>query len=112
MSSEEQCVFRHPNVLLVSHVHNVLASAGIAADLRNMTLAGGAGELPLDQCEAEVWVESRHREWAAALVREALDGPTITPPAWVCPQCGERLDGVFDTCWQCGFVRQDDPARR
>ena len=37
-------VFAHPNALLVSHVHNVLESAGVPTELRNLTLGGGAGE--------------------------------------------------------------------
>ena len=23
-------------------------------------------------------------------------------PDWVCPKCGEKIDGVFDACWKCG----------
>lgn len=36
-------VFAHANALLVSHVRNVLAAAGIPVSLRNMVLGGGAG---------------------------------------------------------------------
>ena len=101
MSARQVCVFRHPNVLLVSHVRNVIESAGLSATLRNMTL----GELPPDQCEAEVWVAVETEAQAGHLVREALDGPAVIAPAWRCPGCGERLDGVFDRCWQCGRAR-------
>ncbi|WP_110631925.1 putative signal transducing protein [Salinicola salarius] len=111
MSAKRICVFRHPNVLLVSHVRNVIESAGISATLRNMTLAGGAGELPPDQCEAEVWVAAAAEAQASRLVREALDGPVVVAPPWHCLGCGERLEGVFDRCWQCGRARPaDDPA--
>ncbi|WP_110667028.1 DUF2007 domain-containing protein [Salinicola halophilus] len=103
--ADKTCVFRHPNTMLVSHVRNVLDSAGIEATLRNMTLAGGAGELPLDQCEAEVWVASTAAARAEPLVREALDGPATRTPGWRCFHCGEWLEGVFDTCWQCGASR-------
>ena len=24
---------------------------------------------------------------------------------WVCVQCGERLEGQFTACWQCGALR-------
>lgn len=107
MSNEEVCIFRHPNVLLAGHVRNVIDSAGITASLRNMTLAGGAGELPLDQCEAEVWVALEARAAAERWVREALDGPATTVPGWRCPGCGEWLEGAFDCCWQCGRARRD-----
>jgi len=108
MSAGQVCVFRHPNVLLVSHVRNVIESAGLSATLRNMTLAGGAGELPPDQCEAEVWVAVEAEAQAGPLVREALDGPAVVKPSWCCRGCGESLAGVFDCCWKCGQVRPDD----
>lgn len=105
MSVDRVCVFRHPNVLLVSHVRNVIESAGLSATLRNMTLAGGAGELPPDQCEAQVWVIAESEGQARQLVREALDGPAVMTPPWRCAQCDEPLEGVFDRCWQCGQAR-------
>ncbi|WP_110655189.1 DUF2007 domain-containing protein [Salinicola halimionae] len=108
MSAGQVCVFRHPNVLLVSHVRNVIENAGLSATLCNMTLAGGAGELPPDQCEAEVWVAAEDQAPASQLVRDALDGPAVSAPAWRCAGCGERLDGVFDRCWQCGQMRPED----
>ncbi len=100
-------VFRHSNTLLVSHVCNVLENAGIPSELRNMTLGGGAGELPLGECEPEVWVAPHNRTRAEALIHDALHGPGEDAPAWTCPRCGERLDGVFDACWQCATPRPD-----
>ncbi|WP_458524873.1 putative signal transducing protein [Onishia taeanensis] len=100
-------VFAHTNALLVSHVRNVLESAGVPTELRNLSLGGGAGELPLGDCEPEVRVAPHNAARASTLVREALDGPREARPAWVCPGCGERLDGVFETCWACGAHRRD-----
>lgn len=98
-------VFRHSNALLVGHVRNVLESAGIPCELRNMVLSGGAGELPLGECEPEVWVAVHNRERAEALAYDALHGPREAMPGWTCPRCSERLDGVFEACWQCGTPR-------
>lgn len=97
-------VFAHSNALLVSHVHNLLEAAGIPAELRNMTLGGGAGELPLGECEPEVWVKPHNRERAESLIGDALAGRSEAA-AWCCPDCGEPLDGVFDACWNCGALR-------
>ncbi|WP_372612063.1 putative signal transducing protein [Halomonas sp.] len=93
-------VFAHSNALLVSHVHNVITAAGMPAELRNMTLGGGAGELPLGECEPEVWVAPHNRERAGVLIHDALEGKNDRPD-WTCPGCGERLEGVFDACWRC-----------
>ena len=98
-------LYQHANLLVVAHVRNVLEAAGIACELRNTTLRGGAGELPPGDCEPAVWVESRQMTAAQALLDEALAGPARPLQVWVCPQCHERLDGVFDACWKCGTAR-------
>ncbi|WP_148253257.1 putative signal transducing protein [Aidingimonas lacisalsi] len=100
-------VFAHSNALLVSHICNVLNAAGIPAELHNMTLGGGAGELPLGDCEPEVWVAAHNAERAERLVRDALSGEGDSQCDWQCKRCGEYLEGVFTTCWRCGAMRPD-----
>lgn len=100
-------VFAHSNALLVSHVYNVLRAADMMAELRNLTLGGGAGELPINECEPEVWVAPHNLGRARTLVQEALSGPSRVQPDWTCPGCGERLSGVFDTCWRCGMTIEE-----
>ncbi|MBD3898523.1 DUF2007 domain-containing protein [Halomonas sp. ML-15] len=98
-------VFAHSNGLLVSHLHNVLSAAEIPAELRNMTLGGGAGELPLGECEPEVWVAPHNAERARCLIQQSLEGAVQPAEDWICPGCGERLEGAFDACWQCGSAK-------
>nr|WP_299243890.1 DUF2007 domain-containing protein [uncultured Halomonas sp.] len=105
MVSQYVQVFRHSNALLVGHVRNVLENAGLPCELRNMTLGGGAGELPLGECEPEVWVAPHNRARAETLIEEALNGPREPAQVWRCPRCDELLEGVFDTCWQCGRAK-------
>lgn len=100
-------LYQHANLLVAAHVRNVLENADIACELRNTTLGGGAGELPPGDCEPAVWVESRQLADAEALLDEVLTGPSRPLQVWACPQCHERLDGVFDACWQCGAARPD-----
>ncbi|TFH88331.1 DUF2007 domain-containing protein [Billgrantia azerbaijanica] len=97
-------VFAHANALLVNHVGNLLEAAGIPVERRNLTLGGGAGELPPGECEPEVWVAPHNRARAEALIARAMRGESDAPD-WSCPGCGERLEGVFDTCWNCGHSR-------
>lgn len=99
-------VFAHSNALLVSHMRNVLNFADIPVELRNMTLGGGAGELPLGECEPEVWVAGHNAERALRLIRGSLEGTEAVAPEWICRHCNERLESVFDTCWKCGTVRE------
>ncbi|HSH49941.1 MAG TPA: DUF2007 domain-containing protein [Halomonas sp.] len=97
-------VFAAGNPLLVSHIANLLESAGIPVERRNQVLGGAAGELPPGECEPEVWVAPHNRSRAEALIQRSQDGGDQGPP-WRCPGCGERLEGAFDTCWQCGQSR-------
>ncbi|RCV89137.1 DUF2007 domain-containing protein [Billgrantia montanilacus] len=105
MTPEYVRVFAHSNALLVSHVRNVLAAADIPVELRNLTLGGGAGELPLGECEPEVWVAPHNRARAESLIRDAM-ADSDDRPDWTCPGCGETLEGVFESCWQCGTARE------
>ncbi|WP_163558125.1 DUF2007 domain-containing protein [Halomonas sp. NO4] len=97
-------IFAHSNALLVSHVGNLLEAAGIPVERRNLSLGGGAGELPLTECEPEVWVAPHNRARAEVLIDQAMTGQSDASD-WTCPGCGERLEGMFDACWQCGHVR-------
>ena len=31
---------------------------------------------------------------------------------WTCPRCGERLEGQFTDCWQCGSPRPPPACAR
>ncbi|WP_444678544.1 hypothetical protein [Halomonas sp. E19] len=61
-------------------------------------------ELPLGECEPEVWVAAHDRERAEALIHASMTGTTGAPD-WHCPGCGEALEGTFDACWRCGATR-------
>ncbi|WP_163577883.1 putative signal transducing protein [Halomonas faecis] len=97
-------VFAHSNALLVSHVGNLLEAAGIPVERHNLALGGGAGELPLTECEPQIWVAPHNCERAEALIHAAMTGISGAP-GWTCPGCGEALEGAFDTCWRCGTPR-------
>jgi hypothetical protein len=97
-------VFVAANPLLVSHIANLLESAGIPVERRNQTLGGAAGELPPGECEPEVWVAPHNRARAEGLIQLSQSGEA-QGPSWRCPDCGELLDSVFDACWQCGQTR-------
>jgi hypothetical protein len=69
-------------------------------------LAGAAGELPVN-IYPTVWViENEDLPRAQELL--ARFHSQTTPqggPDWVCPQCGELVEGGFDLCWNCGRSR-------
>lgn len=97
-------VFSSPNFLLVAHYRRLLESAGIPARIRNEYLAGAAGEMPPTECWPELCVEPGWESTARQVIEEARRG-VAHAPAWVCPGCGERLEGQFSACWNCGHER-------
>ena len=87
-------------------VASMLEQAGIRCLTRNEYLGGGAGELPLNECWPEVWVlEEAEAAAALRLIEGALGAASNVREAWNCAGCGERLEGQFAQCWNCGSER-------
>ena len=81
-------------------MRNLLASYGIAAEIRNTTLAGGLGEIPMLETWPQLWVD----ESLYAEAKRVVDQELRSPPrgeAWTCRSCGERIEGQFTECWRC-----------
>ena len=45
--------------------------------------------------------------WSRAntLLQEFHEPASGSGNAWVCPECGETVEGVFDVCWNCSIPR-------
>jgi hypothetical protein len=87
--------------IAVHHARNLLAAAGIRAEVRNEILSSAMGELPPAECQAELWVLA---DTEAARAEELLRAPARPGPAWRCA-CGEQIEGQFSQCWSCGAER-------
>lgn len=98
-------VWRAYNVVEATHFRNVLESAGIRAFLRNENLIRLAGEVPFDQTWPEVWIVDDAQATEALTLLQEVRRPRHLQPAWICPQCGEWLEGQFTSCWNCGRDR-------
>jgi RNA polymerase-binding transcription factor DksA len=64
--------------------------------------SGIAGEIPPDQSLPEVWVQddAQHEE-GRSLLRD-LAASDLAHAMGLCRQCGERVEGPFEQCWNCG----------
>jgi hypothetical protein len=90
------------SLVTINHFKNVLASEGIASEIRNEFLGGIAGEMPVDQVWPELWVVNELQyDRAKQLIDEAIleESPQA---AWRCRGCGEENEGQFGACWNCG----------
>ncbi len=90
------------------HVKNLLEAEGIPCFVRNEQLATIAGEVPFTECAGKLYLVRESDREAAAAVLRAWTSPRPRRPAWVCPRCGERLEGQFTACWNCGTERASD----
>ena len=93
------------NALEIHHLKNVLEADGIRCWIRNELLSRLAGEVPFTECAMELHVvDEADRARAEALLAVWRHPP---PPgaAWTCAGCGERIEGQFGACWQCGALR-------
>ena len=88
---------------------DLLRDEGIEAVIQGEHLYAVRGLVPVTY--PTVWVvdESQY-ERARALALEfdhrELEGGGEEPlEPWVCPSCGERIEGQFEQCWHCGAER-------
>lgn len=92
-------------------VRDLLVSHGIDAEVRGEYLTGGLGELPLDVCA--VWVrDDTQFEHAHELLAGLLSGRfagQLSREGWTCLDCGEKIEGQFTACWQCGALKTNNP---
>jgi hypothetical protein len=99
-------VYSSDNVIMAGHVHSLLEANDIDCHLRNMNLTGGIGELPINECWPEVWVnDASDYSIAQRLIEDAFATADKTDD-WHC-QCNEIIDGQFEICWSCGKERPD-----
>lgn len=88
------------------HIRNVLDQHGIAAQLRNETLFGATGEIPVFESLPEVWVSEGNSAAAEALIKEIRSAP-VHSDDWQCGDCHELVESVFAVCWRCGAPAGD-----
>lgn len=94
-------IYTSSDLLIVGHLAEVLRSRHINHFVRNLYLAGGAGELPPTAIWPELWVADEDYELARRLIDEVLGITGLPSPAWVCAGCGELIEGQFAACWNC-----------
>ena len=96
-------VYRAASLLQVAHARNVLISAGIECELRNVHLAGALGDLPIMETWPQLYVNDADERYALG----ALAGAAATQPGapWTCEGCCEQLEPQFTCCWRCGRER-------
>lgn len=95
-------VYTTESVALAWHMRNVLEQHHIDAVVKNEQLYSIAGEMPITECLAEVWVKHdldfRHAE---NIIRDIESTTEVEGEDWSCDECGETNMGNFAVCWNC-----------
>ena len=82
-----------------------LEQNGIEATVQGELMWAARGEIPVGPSTGpSVWTwEEQAVEARRLLDQRPKDVPGT--PAWVCPGCGEEVEGQFTDCWNCGAQR-------
>jgi hypothetical protein len=101
------------NPIAAQMVVDLLQAQGIAAKVQGEHIFAVRGALPVSY--PTVWVldednYDRARELVLAYEQDTAQVQDLAAEPWSCPQCGERIEGQFGLCWQCGTERplEDD----
>jgi hypothetical protein len=99
-------IYSSLDVADLSHLKDLLESAGIACFLKNEVARQLFPEVPLSEAVPELWIDDDSRLAEALEIKKDYLGPqTVVGPAWTCPKCGEKIEAQFDSCWKCGTAR-------
>jgi hypothetical protein len=111
MSHEEFKVLKIYSAKHPTEAHllkGILESYGILCEVRGEFLFAGRGELPISpETAPSVWILDAARFDEAAAIAADFDHPhpSADPETWACKSCGERSEGQFTECWNCGKPR-------
>lgn len=99
-----QRIYSHPIATMVHQVKNVLKNHGIDTQVRRENLANASGGIAPNEAWVELWlIDEKQLQEAERIVEDIInDTETENASPWTCPNCGEKIEGQFAACWNCG----------
>ena len=102
LTDEMKKVYTADTISMAWHFRNVLEQHGIRSVVKNDNLYSVGGELPINECMPEVWVEhALYAEHAKKIIQLIENDKTDEEGEWFCERCGETNFYSFDICWNC-----------
>lgn len=86
-------------------IKDLLEKEGIACIIKNEQLFAALGEIPFLECAPQLWVVDDEVWPRAKLLLDGWLREDQNAETWICPSCGEQLEGQFGSCWKCGKER-------
>lgn len=91
----------------VEYVKNILEEQGIPCMITGEYLGVAIGEIPPIETWPGVWVlEDGDEDRALQTISTLEQNESHNVGAWQCPQCNEKCEDQFDTCWNCGAPKK------
>jgi rubrerythrin len=98
-------VFASKDRSAIEIVRGLLADEGIRTTVFNEATGSVLGDVPFFLAMPEIWVlADEDAAPARALVERYESGAlraSLPKEPWVCPDCGELIEGQFTECWHC-----------
>lgn len=99
-------IYSSPVLASLTHLKDLLESAGIACFIKNEVAAQLFGEVPLSEAVPELWIDDDSRLAEAMEIKKDYLGPqSVYGASWTCPKCGEKSEAQFTSCWKCGTAK-------
>jgi len=99
-------LFTSADLAAVSHLKDLVESAGIPCFLNNEVTSALSGGIPQGECMPELWIDDDSRLAEALQIKKDWLAPErVKGTPWTCPKCGEKIEAQFDSCWKCGTPR-------
>jgi hypothetical protein len=102
-------VYTADSAAMAWHIKNVLEHNNIDAIVKNEGLLSIAGEVPITECQPQVWVlNNLYVKLAEQLIQEIVSGKVVEGPDWICRNCKETNTASFAICWNCQSSIDED----
>ena len=96
-------VYSEPSPIFIHQIKDLLEEKGINSIIKNELLSGGVGELPPTEVWPELWVVNNDdKQTATNFIDKFLQSIKANSKDWLCEKCGEKVEGQFNICWNCG----------
>lgn len=100
-------VYSHHDSSTVGLPDGLLREHGIPTLLKNWT-GSNITEIPIPSLYPTIYVLDTNQVLEAKqLIEDYLKADTQDHPKWICPNCGEPVDGFLAECWACQTERPD-----
>ena len=100
-------IFTSTDAMQIEFLKELLEEEGIKCSIGNQSIY--SPHMSMDGSGLELWVYQDEDIPKALILIEMMTDSTNSPgKPWICPHCGEEVEGHFDLCWSCGKEKDEN----